>query len=317
MNRKSLSLILTVLCFSMTGCAGSKASLQKASFDKGVAALDKGDYKKATDLFNKALSYSSAHVGKEEISISKYKSISQLLSGDSSGAYNTVSNLIYYKNNDPSFYYLRGAISTASGDIDRAEADFKKAVSFNKKDYDLFFAVYDELMKAGKTDQAEKYLKKIIAIDKNTGEFFNAKGKASYLLSDYDSAEDYFSRAVKAGYYEAYLGLAKVSAKKNDSDAAKKRIDLFVSKTKKTQENYSDAAEFYLSIGQYKDCQKAVNEGLKLEGDCTRKLKQSEIICFEYQGNFTEAEKLAREYLKLYPNDTDIAREEEILKTRI
>ena len=316
MNKKSLSLILAVLCFSMTGCAGSRTSLQKDSFDKGVAALDKGEYKKATDLFNKALSYSSARVGKEEISISEYKSISQLLSGDSDAAYKTVSNLIYYKDDDPSFYYLRGAVSTA-GDADKAEADFKKAVSFDKEDYDMFFAVYDQLVKAGKTDQAGKYLKKVIAIDKNTGEFFNAKGKASYLLSDYDTAEDYFSKAVKAGYYEAYLGLARVSAKKNDSDAAKKRIGLFVSKAEKTQENYTDAAEAYLSIGQYKDCQKAVTEGLKLKGDSTGRLKRCEIISCEYQGDFTKAEKLAVEYLKLYPDDSDMAREEEILKTRI
>ncbi len=315
MKKQSILCLLLATCM-LSGCAGGQNATQQKDFEKGIEKVDKADYKNAIKYFDSALKISSS-VSSQEEDIVTYKAAAQYLSGDYKGAIKSASNLINYDGKNSDYYYLRGSFYADQKDFEKADKDYKKAVSLSKNDYNLCFEIYENLVSHESTVNPEKYLDKVIAFDSKDGEIVNAKGDAYLYKGNTKEALEYYEKAVKTGYSTGYLGMAKCYYLDKDSKRASKEIKNFESKEKDSPFKFNKAAEALMQIKDYKSALSSVQKGLDLKKDNHEQdLKKNEIICYEYLGQFDKAKSKAKSYVKEYPGDHTMLREWKFLSTR-
>ena len=67
---------------------------------------------------------------------------------------------------------------------------------------------------------------------------------------------------------------------------------------------------FDVEQGEYEKAQQALDKGFSYGStDASQMLKKNQVLLYERQKKRTEAKKAAKEYMKLYPNDTGMQKE--------
>jgi tetratricopeptide (TPR) repeat protein len=120
-------------------------------------------------------------------------------------------------------YYYRGRAWYGKGDLDKAIADFTKAIAINPEDFNAYYNRGLALANKGAFDKAIADFTKAIKINPNFAYTYGHRGKVWYDKKDYDKAIADYTKAIKLdpNDFDAYDNRGKAWDKKGDHDKAK------------------------------------------------------------------------------------------------
>ena len=146
----------------LTGCAGQKERLEKEEAYRtiGIQAMEAGDYEKAMEAFNNALTQVKG-LGANEMDICYYKAAAQFAAGSYQDAIETYNALLESDDQNSDAYFLRGCVYLKSNESAKALADYEQAVRYAKDDA-IYLVIYKSLDGAGYEKEADGYLEEAL-----------------------------------------------------------------------------------------------------------------------------------------------------------
>lgn len=284
---------------------------------QGIAYLGLAQYAEAAEAFEKALG-SATEAGDLEYDINYYLAAVYTKAGRIDEAIEVYSAITALRPQEKAAYFYRGSLELQKKDMEKAKADFDKAVSIAPKDYALYRDISKSLTDAGEQETADSYLQRALESgDKDMGDF--DKGCLYYYLRDYQNARACLERAKeKNANPETVLYLGKTFEALGDNNYAASVYANYLAADAAQPGLQNQLGNCYLRMGQYEDALAAFEAGLAAEGnnECLQALKFNEIVAYEYLGRFDKASVLMQSYLKTYPDDAAAVREYRFLKTR-
>lgn len=301
----------------LSGCTDTRLEDELAFREIGIADMQKGDYESAVTAFSSALSYCVGEITDTEIDICYYKAAAQYAAGDLSGALETYQALVDYNEEDAKAHYLRGRFYLMNGESEKALADFSDAVTYNGSDWNLFIAIYENLAAYHLEEEGKTYLEKALEVKGSSAEKLACRGKAYYLLGEYEDAVKELTAAIEKGSKEANLTLARAYEAKGDSEQAQRHYEAYVASGAASSETLNTLAEMEMKKGNYAAALEYIKQGLAMETVTNREaLLSNQVIACEYTADFTAALAAIEEYLALCPEDAAAQREYVFLKNR-
>lgn len=284
---------------------------------KGIAYYDSADYKSAIKQFKKALKITER--SELDIDILYYLGDAQTKTLDQEGAIATYTKIIEKKAKQSDAYYKRAVLKGQLVQLEDSVADFDKAISFDKDNYEYYFGKYAILLQQGDSNGAAEVLKNALAIKTESNEDYYNVAILHFYQGNNDTAKVELATALENGFTGAYYYLGEIAMIDKDYEAAVSNYEQYIQNTSnlKSAVVYNQLGEAYLQLKNYEKALKAFEEGIKLNDSAIMQaLKYNEIIALEHQGDFEQAYKKANKYLKQYPDDEGMKKEIEFLKTR-
>lgn len=283
---------------------------------EGISFYEKGEYEKALNCFEKALENSKDSMNEVEMDICFYKAITQYELGDAEGARDTYDAVIEY-NDDPQAYFLRGNLYYSMEEEAKALADYDRAIAKEKKEYNLYFAIYEVLVSKDRADKGQEVLKKALKIKGDKVSDKVNKGRIYFLLGENDTAIEMLEEvALKEpeGYYYLFL----VYDSMENEDKALENLNAYMEK-----ETDADSYKLYeignslLDKGMYEDAADCYTKALELKKVPNKQgIMRNLVVAYENNRDFAAAKKVMKQYVEDYPEDEEALREYTFLETR-
>ncbi len=283
---------------------------------QGIAYIGLTRYEEAVEALEKSLSCSSWNVGGLEFDTNYYLAAAYYKNGDMDSAMRVYDAILDMRPGEKEACYLRGVLELEQDEFDKADADFQKAVSLDKKDYDCLLDIYRSLEENGYREAGEEYLQ--TALDEGeSGMSDYDKGRLYYYLQDYDNARNYLEMARDTGSAEAVLFLGRTYEALGDYNYASSVYANYLEKDSDNPQIQNQLGICRMQMGEYEAALEAFEAGLASEDTAyMQTLKYNEIAAYENLSQFQKATVLMESYLELYPDDESARREYEFLKTR-
>ena len=324
MKKKSLELIFGLLLLSgvvlFTGCGKSQSVIKQQNQlrSAGMKAMSEGNLKLAVSDFNQALKKSNGEIGELELDLCYQKSVCQYKEGLVKEALETLTALLKYDEENSKAYYLRGTIYMAQKSEEKAIRDFNQAVAYEKKDYELYIGIYQQLMDANLSENAKDYLKQAKDIDGDAPVDNREKGRICLLLKDYEQAKKYLDLALNEKDEDAKLYMARLLEETGNVKQAYSVYESYANSNKKDGNAQNKLGLILMDAKDYKGAvtyfQKAIAS--KTVDDLLTTGKNL-VVCYEKQGDFKNAFNAATNLAKKFPQDLEIKKECLLLSTRI
>lgn len=324
MKKKSLELIFGLLLLSgvvlFTGCGKSQSVIKQQNQlrSAGMKAMSEGNLKLAVSDFNQALKKSNGEIGELELDLCYQKSVCQYKEGLVKEALETLTALLKYDEENSKAYYLRGTIYMAQKSEEKAIRDFNQAVAYEKKDYELYIGIYQQLMDANLSENAKDYLKQAKDIDGDAPVDNREKGRICLLLKDYEQAKKYLDLALNEKDEDAKLYMARLLEETGNVKQAYSVYESYANSNKKDGNAQNKLGLILMDAKDYKGAvtyfQKAIASGTVDDLLTTGK---NLVVCYEKQGDFKNAFNAATNLAKKFPQDLEIKKECLFLSTRI
>lgn len=277
------------------------------NFDNSVIYLDKA-------LSIRELDYL-------DLDILKYKADAQLHLGNYEDATEIYSKIIKEEDYKETLYLKRAEAESASGDVEAAISDYDYVISKSKKSYDAYLGAYMLLMNAEKEEKADSYLEAALKIKPD-----DADEQLKYAVIQYyfygikDEAVESLEKLIEEGKSEAYFYLAKIHYAEKEMDQVSSYLKEYVSKkdAERLAEAYEMLGRCSMLVEDYRKALEWFETGIAC-GDSrwTQKLRKDQVAVYEHLSDFEKAYQITEQYLLTYPNDKEMLRELEFIKTRL
>ena len=283
---------------------------------QGIAYIGLTQYEEAAASLEKALSYCNGNIGSLEFDINYYLAVAYYKKGDIDRALQVYDAILALRDDEKTAYCLRGALALEQDRYDDADADFRKAVSLDKKDYDTLLDIYISLEKNGYREAGIEYLQTALTEGGDNISDYD-KGRLYYYLEDYDNARNSLEKARDTGSAEAVLFLGRTYEALNDFNYASSVYSNYLDSHPDHPQVQNQFGICKMQMGEYEAALAAFEAGLACEDTvCRQILKYNQIAAYEKLSRFAEAAALMEDYLALYPDDEKAKREYTFLKTR-
>ena len=295
----------------LTGCAGQKERLEKEEAYRtiGIQAMEAGDYEKAMEAFNNALTQVKG-LGANEIDICYYKAAAQFAAGSYQDAIETYNAIVESDDQNSDAYFLRGCVYLKSNESEKALSDYEQAVRYAKDDA-IYLVIYKSLDGAGYEKEADAYLEE--ALEKKVGrkaENYTVRGRIYLLKEEYPKAAEALAKAVEKGDAQANLFLAQAYEGMGDEKSAQSCIDAYIKEHPDSSVACNQSGIREMEVGNYTEAIAQFTKGLSMEEVTNeQELRSNLIAAYEYSGDFTKAKELMQAYVEDYPQDLDAQRE--------
>lgn len=285
MKRKCTAIFLFLLMLlTLVGCGSAAGKEKEAEYRLQALDLMKiGKYEEAAEMFQIALNQSYGSLDATDMDIAYYRAAALYNAGETGDALDAYSAMIDYDKNAWEPYYLRGTIYLAQGSKESADADYSSAISEDKKNYDLYIQIYQNLNDAGYGEEGQQYLTDAMELSGNGAEGLCAKGRISYYQGDSEQAVSYLQQAVDAGSEKAAFELVSIYEEEKEYDNALSLID-----------------------------SQLENE----ENEYAQDFAKARIVLYEKKGDWDNARSAMSTYLEQYPEDAAAQKENTFLQTR-
>ncbi len=301
-----------------------KQNNKRAYYGKGVAYYNMAEYDKAIKQFD--LASSVDELEDLDLDILLYKGNTQLDAGLYEDAVSTYTLAIGIDSKDTNIYYNRSMAYKELEDYSNAEADMNTIISLEPDNYEYYFDYYFLLEDQNKLEQANEILDNItrIKIEDQVGFFNNAK--ANFYLGNYSSANEGFLKAVTDGILEANYYLARIKEQEEDYEGAISYYEEFlnINFDEYFVEDYyislgaNQAGYCYIQVEEFEKALEKLDKGLELDIVSTNQaLLSNKVVALEGLGDYEEAYKVLQKLVARYPEDEDILKELEFVKTRL
>ncbi len=318
-NRRFTAFLAAGIFFgsALCGCGGKGREEELSYRQIGITAMESGNYEEAIAAFDAALGKCGGFVGEAEIDICYYKAAAQYAAEDLEGARETCKALVDYDPKNADAWYLYGCLLLAAGQPDEAKKAYESAAENRAEDYELYISVYENLCAYNLKEDGEEFLNKAFDVKGDTAADNAARGRIYYLLGQYENAKTELSAALEKKEPKANLTMAQVCEELGDTEGAEKYYAAYVEQGADDAGAMNALAELAMAKGDYSAALSYAQQGLAMEEEeCRRELMQNQIIAMEMTGDFAGAFGVISEYVTLYPEDANAAREYIFLKNR-
>lgn len=288
---------------------------QKIARGEGIAYLGLARYEEAIEKLLLALSYSNEFVDDFDFDTNYYLATAYFKNGQTKEAEEVYSAILDLRE-DREAHFLRGLTYLEQEEIEKAKIDFDTALESNKTDYDMRIEICQAFTAKGLPEEGKAYLREALGSSEKKVSDFD-KGRLSYYMEDYESAKNYLEASKQTKDAAAVLLLGQTYEKLGDFNYAASIYSNFLT-------DHSDNVVILNRLGMCKleagDAASALEyfERALAQEDPSmlQVLRFNRIVAYEYLGEFDQANILMKEYLSVYPDDSDALREYEFLKTR-
>lgn len=291
---------------------------KKAYRGKGIAYYQINQYGKAIKAFDEALKIRELADWNQDIL--SYKADAENQSGKYDLAVQSYTELIKQGKKDADIYIKRGRMHQRLGNNKEALSDYDKAISLNKNKYEYYIEKYGLYKSLGDNDGGSKTLTEALSIKPKTKEDQFYIGMIHFYQEDYATAKEEFNALISQNYMDAYYFLGQINELEADYPSA---LNNYLTYTKseqglKSAEAFNALGYCYLKTEEYKKALAAFETGLQInDKNWDRVLRHNEISALERLSQFDKAFNKAKEFLELYPDDKEMMKEYEFIKTRI
>lgn len=310
---KALDYDTALQCFEQAMVNGENQRLLYRG--QGLAYMGQTKYDEAVTAFEKALSCGNGQIDEVDYDINYYLAVAYGKLGQTDKSIDVYNAVIAMRPKEKQAYYLRGAME-APGNFDAAKADFDKAVSLDREDFNQLIDIYLVLQENGYKEAGQEYLQTAVDSDSKAITDYE-RGRMYYYLEDYDNARNYLEKARETEGCEAVLFLGKTYETLGDFNYAVSVYTDYIDKDQTQPSVYNQLGLCKMKMNAYQEALTAFEDGMKVENnDLMQTLKLNEIIACEYLGEYQKAAVLMGNYLETYPDDETAAREYIFLKNR-
>jgi len=292
--------------------------IENAYRGMGLAYMGRGEYGKAINAFNSALSYAGLFPGKLEIDINYYMATAYYKIGEYDKAIEIYDSIIAFSPKDIDSYYLRGSMKLNLGDLDGARSDFDQAVKLSKNDFNLCIDIYAEMLNTGYGEAGQTYLDIVLSGGYMDDISAYNKGRLCYYQGEYSQAINFLERAKKDDASMDVIILLSECYKLNGQyDYAAVIYNSYLA-NEENPEIYNQLGLCYVEQGDYESALQAFQSGIavKVNNTCLQTLYLNEIACYEYMHDYRTAREKLDEYLAVYPSTPLLEKERAFLATR-
>ncbi|WP_310603853.1 tetratricopeptide repeat protein [Anaerosporobacter sp.] len=284
---------------------------------KGIVYYNLAEYESAEKEFEKALKITER--SDLDVDILFYLGDAQTKTLNQEGAIATYTKIIEKKASQSDAYYKRAVLRGQVGELAESVADFDKAISYDKDNYEYYFGKYAILLQQGDSTAADEVIKSALAIKTESDEDYYNVAILHFYQGNNDTAKGEFATAIENGFTGAYFYLGEIAMMEKEYESAAANYEQYIQSITnlKSAIVYNQLGEAYLQLESYEQALKAFENGIKLNDSAVMKpLKHNEVVALERQGEFDKAYKKAKKYLEDYPGDEGMTKEVEFLKTR-
>ncbi len=283
---------------------------------QGIAYIGLTRYEEAVESLEKSLSYCNGMISSLQFDTNYYLAAAYYKNGDIDSALKVYDAILALRDDEKTAYYLRGTLELEQGNYEKADEDFRIAISLDTKDYNCLINIYRSLEKNGYKEAGIKYLEGTLATDGEDMPDYD-KGRLYYYLQDYDNAKNCLEKARDTGSAEAILFLGRTYEALGDFNYASSVYASYLVQDPDNPQVQNQLGICKMQMNDYEAALAAFEAGLASEDKtCMQTLKYNEIAAYEKLCQFQKAAALMESYLQLYPDDEKAKREYEFLKTR-
>ncbi len=284
----------------------------------GIADMGLGDYESAKSAFVNALANTRSRMPKNTEDVQLYLATAEYRMQDYNDVINTCTDLLAESENGNSdAYFLRGTAYLAEDMTDDAADDFDAAIELAPENYDLYLNIYDSYEKVNLSAVGAAYLQAALDLKGMDTEYYYNQGRVYYYLENYERAQEMLIGPVEEGYEPAMYLIGKVYLALGDSVHA---LDIY----EQIEERFGESAECCNGLamcsieqGDYDTALTYISQGLAMdEPDGEQELYFNEIVAYEKKLDFDTAKEKAEAYVEKYPSDEAGKQEWEFLSTR-
>lgn len=311
-----IAAILSASVFLCTGCANEREEKQLKYREEGITLMENGKYEEALESFQEALDLSLGEIGEEELDICFYKAEAQYKLGDTESAMATYTAIIDY-NDNAAAYFLRGNLYYSLGDEENAWKDYAAAVENEKDDYELYIGIYEAMAAHENETEGQEYLKRALELTGTKAYDKMQKGRINYLLGEYTTAISLLEEAVAGKENTAYFYLAEIYADQGDEESSNTNMNAYMKSGVADSYGLYNIACGQLEKGNYDLAIECLCSALQMDNVPNKQIiMKTLVIAYEQTLDFDSARDIMKEYVELYPDDDEAAREYTFLQTR-
>ena len=347
-NKKIICLLAAGLgALLLTGCGGenqktyeqANADLEEANYDyalneyqacisagyklaqsyrgSGIVKLRTGDYQGAIDDLTNALN--DEKTGKSDRKdLLEYRAAAELKAELYDQAMADCQTLAEDYSLNANDYYLTGCVALAMDSYDEASSNFSEAYGSDST-YEMAIQIYEAYLGQDMEADGTRYLEAALKTEAKTADDYCERGKVYYYMDDYENARTELTTAADKGSTEATLILGMVYMAQGDTSNARSFYQQYIDADgDDPAKGYNGLALCDISDGDYDSALQNISQGL---GDATsdemRDLLFNEIVVYEKKLDFSTALSKMQEYIKMFPDDENAAKELTFLQSRV
>jgi tetratricopeptide (TPR) repeat protein len=344
--------LTAALTFPLSGCSFPNKGSDSGAYQKGLDALESGDYDSAMTQFRTAVDqdsrvaesyrgegivymkqgdYDSAATVFERSLTALRKSQNQDAEFEEDVEYYLAE--AYLRNNQidqalelyaeledgknpAQAYLLHGIANIKNNDIDSAKEDFDQVVKKNLS-YENCIRIYEALAGASHKADGAAYLEQALNEEPKTADDYYYQGMVYYDLGNTDKALESFKTAVDEGSADASSMYAKVCIDAGKTDDARSVFNAMVKDGTNLAAAYNGLALCSIADGDYDDALSQIQNGLDQNDDSANEaLLYNEVVVYEKKLDFETAKSKMESFLQTYPDNEEAQREYKFLQTR-
>ena len=263
----------------------------------GICQLRFGNYEDAITAFSNALDTEnvSKAVAKD---LYLYRATARLQADQPEAAMADCQVLAQNYDMDADSWFLTGKVALAMDGYDEASSDFEQAYGEDSS-YDRAIQIYETYLEKDMEADGTRYLEAVLSTEAKGADDLCERGRIYYYMV-YSAQEDY---ANARSMYQQYINQKlEESSKKQTQTAAP---------------GYNGLAVCDMADGNYDSALENINSGISVASDDEmQSLLFNEIVAYEKKLDFSTAQEKAQEYVGMYPEDEEAAKELDFLKSR-
>ena len=347
-NKRIVWMLTAGLTFGMlTGCGGEEkktydqacADLAQGSYDyalqgyqssitagyktaeayrgAGIANIHLGNYQDAIDSLTNGLNDEKAGKALKKDMLA-YRATAELKSGLNDAAMADCQTLAESYSMDAETYYLTGCVALAMDSYDEASSNFTEAYGEDAT-YDRAIQIYEAYLEKDMEADGTRYLEAALKTEPKNAEDYCNRGKVYYYMEDYSNAQKELTEAVNQKSTEGMLLLGMVYTRTGRYFQCQKLcISSMCQRMAVIRPKVTMVWHFVIwHDGSYDSALENISKGL--EDASTEEMQDllfNEIVVYEKKLDFSTALSKMQEYIKMFPDDENAAKELTFLQSR-
>ena len=331
---------------SLTGCGGEEkktydqacADLAQGSYDyalqgyqasitagyklpesyrgAGIASLHLGNYQDAIDQLTNGLNEEKAVKALKKDMLA-YRATAELKAGQNDAAMADCQTLAESYDMDAETYYLTGCVALAMDSYDEASSNFTEAYGEDAT-YDRAIQIYEAYLEKDMEADGTSYLEAALKTEPKSAEDYCDRGKVYYYMEDYSNAQKELTEAVNQKSTEGMLLLGMVYRAQDDTSNARSMYQQYVEADgSNPAKGYNGLALCDMDDGSYDSALDNISKGLEdASTEEMQDLLYNEIVVYEKKLDFATALSKMQDYIKMFPDDENAAKELTFLQSR-
>ena len=283
----------------------------------GISALHLGNYEDAVSYLTSALDSEGAGRSLKQ-DILSYRATAELKSGLLDDAMADCQTLASDYSMTADNYYLTGCVALAMDSYDEAASNFEQAYA-EDGGYDMAIQIYEAYLNRDMGADGSRYLEAVLQTEAKDAEDYCSRGQVYYYMQDYENAKTELNKAVEQGSSEAKLILGMVSLAQGDTAGARTMYQEYIDGEDSIRaKGYNGLALCDIADGTYDSALTNIASGIaEADTEDMRDLLFNEIVVYEKQLDFATALTKTQEYVEMFPDDKDAAKELTFLQSRV